>query len=202
MKIKLILLFVLFSFISVSKVFCNYNENKDEISLKRKLALDAASVTFSGDILNNIVKEDLKLVEAMKIIINRDIEGLKKVCPEVLNDKFKLYIDGDKLKNNLDGRLSIYGISGENILFFVLFNSAANRTDEDNIATLEMLKIIIKKGVNLDSVAVDVCINQQGEIIMDYFGKYSLLEFARFYSFPAAVELLRENGATEWVKGN
>lgn len=136
-------------------------------------------------------------LELIHLIMQRDSEGFKKIDPARFNHSFLLALDERALKNNLNGRISFHCISGHTMLALVLFHSATN-TAQDNEKTLAMLKVMLDQGADVHSGAERVYWvkdKPEDKVDCEYSDDLSLVELARLYSFPQAVELLVQYGA-------
>lgn len=142
------------------------------------------------------IKEKIKTYTIAEAIAKHDLKTLENATPEELQFKDgQIWVEADRFKDTLEGRLNSRILAGENALAFVLFHSILDKTQEDKNATIAMLKILFDK--KLDPT------NEAGECfwakdkptdtrLCDYVATFSLPEAAQIYSFPEAQRLLND----------
>jgi len=143
------------------------------------------------------LQEQVKTYKIVNLIANQDIEALKKLSPEELEDDGQIWVEGTRFKDTMDGKLASAIIGGRNALAYVLFHSALDQTEEDIKKTLAMLKILLGKNLtkHLKAAGAVYWVKEKptDEQSFDYIVFYSLPELALTYSYPAAFELLLKN---------
>lgn len=167
-----------------------------------KLALEITNIekeTPSNTTKLHDLKEQLKTFKIVSFIKDRDIESLKKLTAEELTFKDgQIWVDGNKFKDTMGGKLTSRILGGENAIPFVLFHSILDTTEQDREKTLAMLKILFEKQLNPHTQAglVYWLKSQPSDTHShDYVALFSLPEIATEYSFPAAQKLLLEYAA-------
>lgn len=179
------------------KVFFDYAKEKlpklpQEIEeLKRNPEANKTKLIYAQD--------DLKGFKIPQLIADRNINALKEATPEQLNIMVQIWVEGKRFKNQMEGRLSSRIIGAQNALGMVILHSAMDKTDQDKANTLEMLKILLDKKLDLNAIVGDVYWvkdDPKKDVALDYVGNYSLVESALIYSYPAVLEFLLKHGAT------
>lgn len=142
--------------------------------------------------LENIVKT----IQVVKLIAERNVEGLKETDIALLQDKiFRMYAPGDRFKTTMGGRLVKQELQAINAIPIVLYHSALDRTDEDKEKTIAMLQVLFdKKLTPVQEVGMMYWVkdNPSDTRSLPYSSMIPLADFAKYYSFDKAIELLEK----------
>lgn len=181
----------------------------DSVTKKLQDTNTMTNGTSFSSVPNNAMKiklleEELNTYRIAELIADKNINTLKQMSSKELQNHWQIWVNADRFPNNFkktfEGKLASMIIGGENALAFVLFHSATNKTEEDNKKTLEMLRVLLEdKKLNPNAIVGIVYWiknNPTDKFALDYVSNPSLTSAAVEYSFPAALELLLQHGAT------
>lgn len=144
----------------------------------------------------NQFKEIVKTYTIAQAIAQADLKTLENATAEELQFKNgQIWVDAEKFKDKMEGKLSSRILGGENAIAFVLFHSALDKTDEDKAKTMTMLKILFAKKLDPNTQAGEVFWVKNSPTdssALDYVSLFSLSEAAEIYSFPEAQRLLSD----------
>lgn len=130
------------------------------------------------------------------IIAAKDIEALKHLPKDALEfNNGQIVVSGQAFENSVNGRLAGSILMGENALIFALFHAALNTTQEDDEATLVILKLLLAKGLNRNPKAARVLWLKDSpahELARDYVYSYSAKSVIDTF-FPQAKQLFLED---------
>lgn len=179
------------------KVFFDYAKEKlpklpQEIEeLKRKPEENKIKLMYAQD--------ELKGFKIPQIIADRNLNALKEATPEQLSVGVQIWVKAERFKDQMEGRLSSRIVGAQNALGIVILHSAMDKTDQDKANTLEMLRILLDKKLDLNAIVGDVYWvkdDPKKDVALDYVANYSLVESALIYSYPVVLEFLLKHGAT------
>ncbi|EKD49099.1 MAG: hypothetical protein ACD_64C00003G0001 [uncultured bacterium] len=143
--------------------------------------------------------------KSIQLITRHDSEGLKKMSARELHSiGHEIELVGkytgilQEYPYTFTGKLKV---TSKNMLFFVLFNALANKSHKDTAVTLEMIDILVQKGVSLNQsctcvLQIEAYTHDQkahGSAELSY--AMSLVELACYINSPEALEKLLQAGA-------
>ena len=129
------------------------------------------------------------------IIAERNIEALKQISTEQLEEGFRIFVPAAYFNDDMGGTLVSRYIQGGNAIAAVLFHSALDRTSQDKEKTLAMLRVLFDKKLDPNTQARElywVKDSPSDDRALDYVQTMSLPELAEKYSFDDAQKLLQE----------
>lgn len=137
------------------------------------------------------------LYKTVTAIANKDIQTLQAMPKDELEYKDgQLWVPGKRFKNQFDGLLVSRILGSKNALFFVIYHALLNASETDNQQTLAMLKVLLEKGLNPNTLcggAYFVKDNPDAEYAPDFVNIMTLYEATDRY-FPIAHGLLKQFG--------
>lgn len=144
----------------------------------------------------NKLKETLKTYKIAQAIARKDLKTLENATSDELQFKGgQIWVEGDRFKDTMEGKLSSRILGGKNAIAFILFHSAMDKTQEEKDKTIAMLKIVFAKKLDPNTQAGEVfwVKNKATDTTsFDYVALFSLPEAAALYSFPQAQQLLND----------
>lgn len=143
------------------------------------------------------LEDQRNLYKTVTAIANRDTATLQSMPKDELEFKDgQLWVPGEKFKNQFDGLLMSQILGAKNALFFVIYHALLNTSENDTKKTLAMLKILLEKGLNPNTLCGHVYFvkdNPDDTYAPDFVDIMTLYEATNRY-FPAAHDLLKQFG--------